>query len=101
MKKTSKYYGYSDYKLKQRKEDRARLSKLVAELKEASPCVDCNKSYPWYVMQYDHRQGVIKEDNVSQLVSIASKKKTLAEIDKCDLVCANCHAVRTYKRNHP
>lgn len=62
------------------------------------PCTDCGKSYPHYVMQFDHTEGD-KEDCVSVLVGKSKSKKTiLDEIAKCELVCANCHAERTFRR---
>ncbi len=66
------------------------------------PCADCGKSFPPCVMDFDHRDGSQKYGNVGSLVSQAyfTKNKLLKEIQKCDLVCANCHRIRTYNRNH-
>jgi hypothetical protein len=33
-----------------------------------------------------------------ELISTLSKKKIDEEIAKCEIVCSNCHRVRTYKR---
>ena len=66
-------------------------------LKENSPCTDCGLHYPHYVMQYDHLDNKVLD--VSRMVqdgySIATIDK---EIAKCELVCANCHCVRTWNR---
>lgn len=69
----------------------------VRELKEASPCADCNTRYPYYVMQFDHLDSESKIDSVSRLATY-SMKKVVEEIAKCELVCANCHAERTHSR---
>jgi hypothetical protein len=70
----------------------------IRELKEGSPCVDCHRHYPYYVMQYDHISDN-KEVNIANVASRAwSKERIRSEIDKCDLVCANCHAERTHQR---
>jgi hypothetical protein len=62
------------------------------------PCTDCGVRYPPYVMQFDHVRGV-KRLNVSAMASCTyGPAPILAEIAKCDLVCANCHAERTYAR---
>lgn len=70
----------------------------VREIKEASACVDCDVLYPFYVMQFDHT-GDDKVLHISRLVNMSSSwTKIETEIAKCDLVCANCHAVRTWER---
>lgn len=66
-------------------------------LKE-NPCVDCDLRYPYYVMQWHHRDPTTKIMDVGLLVGGRySKQKVLDEIAKCDLVCSNCHAERTHK----
>lgn len=70
----------------------------LKELKEGSPCADCQKSYPYYVMQFDHVSGD-KDAHISSVTGRGwSKVRIQLEIDKCDLVCANCHAERTHQR---
>ena len=60
------------------------------------PCADCGIQYPSWVMQFDHVRGEKKFD-IAQ-ASSASEKRLLEEIAKCEVVCANCHAERTYDR---
>lgn len=71
---------------------------LVKSLKDNQPCTDCGVRYPYYVMDYDHLDSSIKEDNIGNLIK-SGKKKVLDEIKKCELVCSNCHRQRTYNRN--
>ena len=73
-----------------------RTRAIVRELKEASPCRDCGVSYPYYVMDYDHRDPSEKIACVRTMSDHASLAKCLTEIAKCDLVCANCHRERTF-----
>lgn len=65
-------------------------------------CHDCGNSYPPCVLEFDHRPKIKKIKAVSDLaaagVSIENLKK---EIKKCDLVCANCHRIRTYIKRKP
>ena len=50
-------------------------------------------------MELDHREGTIKEAAVANLVSKGcTDARLLEEIGKCDVVCANCHRMRTYFR---
>jgi hypothetical protein len=76
----------------------ARRSAWRAELKN-KPCADCGKRFLPVCMEFDHRVGSIKLDKVSNLFSIAAPRERIQkEASKCDLVCANCHRLRTYKR---
>lgn len=76
---------------------RDRKRELMKDLKNG-PCVDCNVKYPYYVMQFDH-VGTDKIADVSKLAQLKAWRQTvLDEIAKCELVCANCHAERTYQR---
>lgn len=75
---------------------KSKIKKEFQKLKENKPCSDCHKIYPHYVMDWDHREN--KVDNVSTLVAKGQKTKALIEIDKCDLVCSNCHRIRTHQR---
>lgn len=72
---------------------------LIWDLK-SNPCTDCGVSYPPYVMQFDHVRGV-KVTDIAKMMSGRSTytvQDILEELDKCELVCANCHAIRTYNR---
>lgn len=77
---------------------RDEIRKWIRELKESKPCADCEISYPWYVMDFDHVRGE-KGGNISHMVArLHAKQKILDEIEKCELVCSNCHRGRTFKR---
>ena len=78
-----------------------RARELVRKAKEV-PCKDCGNEYPHYVMQFDHLDPKLKVREVSRMVSSGVSEETLlVEILKCEIVCANCHAARTYHRKHP
>jgi hypothetical protein len=78
-------------------EAQAKRKAIVNELK-ARPCMDCGIQYPPYVMEFDHLDYSTKIDAVSRLL-MHSLPKVLAEIEKCEIVCSNCHRVRTHSRN--
>lgn len=69
----------------------------VRALKESKPCFDCGLWYPYYVMQFDHVRGE-KKFAIAKIHNSVGRKRLEEELDKCDLVCANCHAVRTHFR---
>jgi len=63
------------------------------------PCEDCGVKYPPYVMDFDHIRGE-KVDDISRMVRVRTNHERLqAEIDKCDVVCANCHRERSHRRS--
>lgn len=75
----------------------ANLSKEIRELKESTPCTDCGINYPYYVMDFDHVRGK-KSGNISHMINSAVTKKVREEIEKCEIVCSNCHRQRTFDR---
>jgi hypothetical protein len=64
----------------------------------STPCFDCHRQFPWFVMEFDHRDPARKRSDVPFLAGRVGLMRLLEEIEKCDIVCANCHRVRTYSR---
>ena len=63
------------------------------------PCTDCNQTFHPYVMDFDHLPEYSKIDPISVLMSRThSDEEILSEIAKYELVCSNCHRIRTIKR---
>lgn len=85
------------YALK-RDRNRNKYRDVNKKLKETTPCTDCGKYYPYFVMDWDHREGENKTSGVSKLLQQGTINKMLSEIQKCDLVCSNCHRIRTFTR---
>jgi hypothetical protein len=81
---------------------KGRTTKTVADREElfrllkGVPCADCGGTFPDYVMEFDHVRGE-KQSHVADLRFYAAEK-ILAEARKCDVVCSNCHAIRTHAR---
>lgn len=100
--RSRRYYAENPDKHKAAVLARSRTQRVVLRTilieHKAKPCMDCGESYPYYVMDFDHVRGV-KAHNISKMVSHRdSVKALLEEIAKCDLVCSNCHRVRTFTR---
>jgi hypothetical protein len=72
------------------------LKKRLAKIKEDSGCIDCGENNH-IVLDFDHLKD--KKYNISRMIhdgfSWAAIKK---EIAKCEVVCANCHRIRTHDR---
>ena len=77
---------------------RQKILDEVRRIKSNTPCTDCNGMYPYYVQQFDHVYGE-KVDKVNRMVYTSSYETVMAEIAKCEVVCSNCHHLRTYWRD--
>jgi len=87
------------HRLRLRKKHRRKLVAWYRALKEGTPCSDCGGVFHHAAMQWDHLPGTTKRREVSNMVLTGFRRETiLDEIAKCELVCANCHAVRTFNR---
>src|SRR5688500_11327421 len=77
-----------------------RLGKLlISDCRKAVPCADCRGSFATQAMDFDHLPGQTKSKNVSLLVSgFSTVTALLVEINKCEVICANCHRLRTFER---
>ena len=61
-------------------------------------CVDCGEK-DIVVLEFDHLNPALKSFEISQAVRLGhSWSETLKEINKCEVVCANCHKKRTAKQ---
>ncbi|WXX09704.1 HNH endonuclease [Mycobacterium phage MS810] len=77
---------------------KAACRSYVTEYLSQHPCVDCGEGDP-IVLEFDHVRGE-KLGNLSEMINRgASLKRIVAEIEKCDVRCANCHRRITAKRN--
>ncbi len=76
-----------------------RENKLWAITYKGEFCKDCDFDFAGRpeCAQFDHRdgrRGVPTGRTITQL----ARSRLKAELDLCDLVCANCHAIRTLAR---
>ena len=72
---------------------RERNRQFVYDILRQSECVDCGDNRP-EVLQFDHQRDKHFDINagVHNRYGLA---KLRAEIEKCEIRCANCHAIRT------
>lgn len=84
-----------------RENAKKRKQELVDKLwayKNASKCFDCGERNP-IVLEFDHLPEYEKSENISVMVTnLCSWERILKEIQKCEVVCANCHRIRTHMR---
>jgi len=73
----------------------ARRKSAIAMLKLETGCADCGYNADPAALEFDHVRGVKAGKNPNV---IGSWRRFFEEIEKCDVVCANCHAIRTRDR---
>jgi hypothetical protein len=72
--------------------------KEIHEYQLEKGCMDCGyKAHP-AALEFDHLPGTEKLFNIGEQIGSYSREKLWEEIAKCDVVCANCHAIRTANR---
>jgi hypothetical protein len=74
---------------------RREQTELIKRLRDR-PCADCGQRFPFYAMDFDHQVPIEKSAEVPRLLGRVTTERLLEEIEKCDIVCANCHRMRTY-----
>lgn len=72
--------------------------KILKEYLVNRGCVDCGYNKHHAALEFDHMPGFVKYKNVMAMCW-DSWEKIWAEVDKCEVVCSNCHSIRTYNRN--
>lgn len=73
-----------------------RRRKIRAVQYYGGKCIRCGYDKCPAVLTFDHRDPTIKEVAPSYAILKWSWDKTKKELDKCDLLCANCHGERHY-----
>lgn len=66
-------------------------------IKENSGCVDCGAKLRYFQLQFDHLPAYKKLFNIGN-GSNRPLEELQAEVAKCEIVCCNCHALRTWTR---
>ncbi len=84
------------------KRNKQRVAEFIEEYKRGGSCADCGfkgEAFP-YVLDFDHLGIEEKKFNIgSWKRSVLSIEAIAREIEKCELVCANCHRIRTFSRS--
>jgi hypothetical protein len=81
------------------KRRRRRAVEAIVRAAKARPCADCGGTFHFAAMQFDHLPGTAKTERVSKMMT-SSDAAVRAKMAKCEVVCANCHAVRTWRRRN-
>ena len=93
----AEWYLSNKYKVRAAANRRsAAIQKMVLAYKDV-PCMDCGGRFPPCAMDLDHRDPTTKLCNPGRLRNKGWRdERVIAELNKCDPVCANCHRIRTH-----
>lgn len=99
---TDKHYdenkpAYVEGAMRRTANKRAKMRDYLNEEK-SKPCADCKRPYPPYVMDFDHVRDLKCFEVSASLRLGVSMDRLIAEVAKCDVVCANCHRERSHQR---
>ena|SRR5215207_2819089 len=102
----AKHYQANKSKIVQRsktakRNQKQRIRETILSYLENRSCIICDEKDP-IVLEFDHRVHSEKKFSIGEAASKAVTLKALAEeMEKCDVLCANCHRRKTYKeRGH-
>ncbi len=90
------------YGIRNRDRTTRRKRELAAERKAelvkmfGGKCMDCGFVGEPYIYHFDHREPDTKQNEVGAMLNTRDWGSIVAEAKECDLVCQNCHAVRTH-----
>ena len=70
--------------------------RFVARYKRMKGCLHCGIK-DWRVLDLDHRDPSAKTMNVGKAITNKGMETLKNEIRKCDVLCANCHRIKTHE----
>ena len=92
------YYQRNKDKIARATKDRRMLIiRYIQEYKQNKGCFDCGIMYPYWILDFDHCRGT-KVSDITAMTRTHSFDDVKLEMEKCDVVCANCHRDRTHDR---
>lgn len=91
------YKKNKDLQVARNKANKKRKFEWFREYKKTLSCILCGENHH-ATLDFHHRDPKIKEGRITELiVSNRSMENILAEIEKCDVLCANCYRKLHYK----
>ncbi len=69
--------------------------KIIHEEKLRRGCVCCGYNESPYALDFDHLDPATKIDGVARM-STRNIQKIKQEMEKCQVLCANCHRIKTH-----
>jgi hypothetical protein len=57
------------------------------------PCARCDQTYPIGAMHFHHREPELKLFKIGDAAQNRADQAFFSELEKCDVLCANCHSI--------
>ena len=73
---------------------------MLSQIKVEKGCCMCGYNAHPAALQFDHINPLEKSFNIGDNVDNKGLNALLEEVDKCRVICANCHAVHTIENKH-
>ena len=94
------YQRHKERIIERKKQRQREILEWFRKYKSRLKCIDCGMNHP-AVLCFHHRNPKNKEFTISDdLLRVTSIKRLQNEIEKCDVVCMNCHAKRHWRETH-
>lgn len=85
-----RYYNKNKDEIYKRKKERIKKKREEFRILLGGKCSKCGYKKCFQALEFHHKSGK-KEEHLSLMIKNFSKQKSLKEIEKCILLCANCH----------
>lgn len=73
--------------------------KLLDQIKLKTGCIECGYKEHSVALDFDHIDPATKEFTIGTAYTSVSLKRLYKEIDKCQVLCANCHRIKTHSQS--
>jgi 5-methylcytosine-specific restriction endonuclease McrA len=91
-------YQQNSEKYQAQRRERFEINRrFIIQYLEEHPCIVCGED-DILVLDFDHRNPMDKSRNINKAVKQFGPVRLKEEIDKCDILCSNCHRRKTAKQ---
>lgn len=94
---TKHYNRKKEYYLEKARKHKEKVRKWFVNFKRDKKCIECGESHPACFV-FHHRDSSKKEISIGNAIRMGwGIERLKKEIEKCDILCANCHRKEHWK----